>query len=45
MNFVLMDGNLMGDGSYHAIYAIGQSGDYVWMYSSTVPADGMGLEA
>lgn len=44
MNFVLIDGNLMGDGNYHALYAIGQSGDFVWLYSSTISASAMGLE-
>lgn len=45
MNIQTMEGDLFEDGGYHIIYMIGQSGDYVWMYSSTVPADAMGVEA
>lgn len=45
MNIQTLEGDLFEDGGHHVIYMIGQSGDYVWMYSSTVPADAMGVES
>lgn len=45
MNIMAMEGDLFEDGTIHTVYMIGQSGDYVWMYSSTVSAEAMGIEA
>lgn len=45
MNIQTMEGDLLEDGGYHVVYMIGQSGDYVWMYSETITPADLGAEA